>query len=65
MKGIGIGAPGSDRNPTWRLFSKMQFWKMTPTIAKKINDKLSIGGSLNIDYQEVQLQQLFVVQVEK
>ncbi|VAX15851.1 hypothetical protein MNBD_NITROSPINAE02-1257 [hydrothermal vent metagenome] len=60
MKGIGIGAPGADRNPTWRLFSKMQFWKMTPTIAKKINDQFSIAGSININYQEVQLQQSVV-----
>lgn len=44
---------------TARLFSQMQFWKLTPTIAKKFSDKLSVGFSLNIDYEQIDLQQNF------
>jgi len=46
-------------NLTSRQFSQMQFWKMAPTIAKKVNDKLSVALSLNVDYQQVQLQSTY------
>jgi long-chain fatty acid transport protein len=60
---IGVTAGmGADFGPmsagvmgTTRQFSQMQFWKMAPTIAKKINDQLSVALSINIDYQAVQL----------
>ncbi len=43
-----------------RFFTQMQFWQLTPTIAKKFNEQFSAGFSLNIDYQQVDLQQQFV-----
>lgn len=46
-------------NLTSRQFSQMQFWKMAPTIAKKVNDKLSLALSVNVDYQQVQLQSTY------
>ncbi len=36
-----------------RMYSQYQFWKMAPTLAKKFNDKLSVGLALNIDYQQM------------
>jgi long-chain fatty acid transport protein len=40
-------------------YSSIQFWKMAPTVAVNINDKLSVGGSLNMDYQSVTMVQKF------
>lgn len=38
-------------------YSAIQFWQMAPTIAWNHNDKLTLGVSLNIDYQSVSLKQ--------
>ncbi len=40
-------------------FSAIQFWKMAPTVAWNVNEKLSVGGALNLDYQSVAISQMF------
>ncbi|KJR40122.1 aromatic hydrocarbon degradation membrane protein [Candidatus Magnetoovum chiemensis] len=42
-----------------KVFSLYFFYKMSPTLAVKVNDKLSLAGSLNIDYQTMQFKQWF------
>lgn len=49
-------------NPTgfdmyWDGYSNISFWQMAPVLAKNINSRLSVGASLNIDYQSVSFQQ--------
>lgn len=44
-------------NMKWDGYSNISFWQMAPVLAKNINDKLSIGGTLNIDYQSVAFKQ--------
>jgi len=41
-------------------YSAIQFWQMAPTIAWKHNDKLTLGVSLNLDYQSVSFRQAFL-----
>ncbi len=41
-------------------YSAIQFWQMAPTIAWNHSKKLTLGVSLNIDYQSVSLKQTFV-----
>ncbi len=41
----------------WDGYSNISFWQMAPVLAKKVNKKLSIGGTLNIDYQSVAFKQ--------
>jgi long-chain fatty acid transport protein len=38
-------------------YSSIAFWQMAPTLAWNVNDQLTVGGSLNIDYQSVGFQQ--------
>ncbi len=48
--------------PTDTLFdgySSISFWQMAPVLAWNVDDKLSLGASLNIDYQSVALKQRF------
>ena len=40
-------------------YSNISFWQMAPVLAWNVDDKLSLGASLNIDYQSVALQQRF------
>jgi long-chain fatty acid transport protein len=66
MAGMGadfgpVTGPTAFGNPNVRLFSQAQFWKLTPTIAKKFSDQLSVGFSLNIDYQQYDIQQNFAL----
>jgi long-chain fatty acid transport protein len=44
-------------------YSAIQFWQMAPTLAWNVNKQLTIGGSLNIDYQSVSLKQKFTADV--
>lgn len=44
-------------------YSSIQFWQMAPTLAWNVNKQLSVGGSLNIDYQSVALKQKFSADV--
>jgi len=40
-------------------YSAIQFWKMAPTVAVNVNEKLSLGFALNLDYQSVAISQVF------
>lgn len=41
----------------WDGYSNISFWQMAPVLAKNVNDKLSVGATLNIDYQSVAFKQ--------
>lgn len=41
-------------------YSSLQFWQIAPTVAWNVDNKLSLGVSLNIDYQSVSLRQAFI-----
>ena len=57
--GMGVDYSQVEMMPgmAWDGYSNISFWQMAPTVAKKVNDKLSVGGSLNIDYQSVAFKQ--------
>ncbi|MDH5570743.1 MAG: outer membrane protein transport protein [Gammaproteobacteria bacterium] len=40
-------------------YSAIQFWQMAPTLAWNVDNSLSLGASLNIDYQSVAMKQSF------
>lgn len=44
---------GTYSDVTFNGFSAIQFWKMAPTVAVNVNEKLSVGVALNLDYQSV------------
>ena len=46
-------------NTEFNGYSNISFWQMAPVLAWNVDDKLSLGASLNIDYQSVALQQRF------
>ncbi len=41
----------------WDGYSNISFWQMAPVLAWNVDEKLSLGASLNIDYQSVALKQ--------
>ena len=41
----------------WDGYSNISFWQMAPVLAWNVDDKLSLGASLNIDYQSVAFKQ--------
>ena len=53
--GMGVDYSEVEMMPNikWDGYSNLSFWQMAPVLAKKVNDKLSVGGALNIDYQSV------------
>lgn len=51
MPGSKLGAGMQD--VTFSGYSAIQFWKMSPTVAWNVNKSLTVGASLNIDYQSV------------
>lgn len=54
------GAPaGTFSDVTFDGYSAIQFWKMAPTFAWNVNDTLSLGASVNMDYQSVTIRQAF------
>ena len=57
---LPMNAPYGDMTP-WKgnLYSQYQFWKLAPTLAKKINDQLSVGVALNVDYQQMAFKQIY------
>lgn len=43
----------------WHGYSSISFWQMAPVLAWNVDDKWSLGASLNIDYQSVAFQSRF------
>jgi long-chain fatty acid transport protein len=60
----GTSGMGVDYNSTlmqpsvyWDGYSSIAFWQMAPSLAWQASDKLSLGASINIDFQQVAFQQ--------
>jgi len=41
----------------WEGYSNISFWQMAPSLAWNVDNRLSVGASLNIDYQSVAFKQ--------
>lgn len=54
MPGAALGLP---EDVTFDGYSGIQFWKMAPTVAWNVNNALSLGVSLNLDYQSVTMRE--------
>lgn len=50
----GLGAPAY-----FDGYSSIAFWQMSPALAWQVNEKLSLGAALNVDYQMVGFKQRF------
>ena len=57
--GVDYGVTDMGGNMLWDGYSSISFWQMAPVLAWNVDDKLSLGASLNIDYQSVALKQRF------
>jgi long-chain fatty acid transport protein len=57
--GMGVDYSQIDMMPgmKWDGYSNISFWQMAPVLAKNVNDKLSVGATLNVDYQSVAFKQ--------
>ena len=57
--GMGVDYPVTDMGNglQWDGYSNISFWQMAPVLAWNVNDKLSLGATINIDYQSVSLKQ--------
>jgi long-chain fatty acid transport protein len=44
-------------NVYWEGYSNLSFWQMAPSLAWNVDNRLSVGASLNIDYQSVAFKQ--------
>jgi long-chain fatty acid transport protein len=50
--------PGTFEDVTFDGYSVIQFWKMAPAVAWNVNEQLSLGFSLNLDYQSLTMRQV-------
>ena len=41
------------------VFTSIQFWKLAPTVAWKVNEQLALGVGLDFDYQQVEIREKF------
>ena len=59
--GMGVDYAVTDMGMgmSWNGYSNISFWQMAPVLAWNVDDKLSLGASLNIDYQSVAFQSRF------
>jgi long-chain fatty acid transport protein len=55
--GVDYSQVGMMPGLKWDGYSNISFWQMAPLLAKNVNDKLSVGATLNIDYQSVAFKQ--------
>jgi long-chain fatty acid transport protein len=55
--GTDYGLTDMGPNMLFEGYSAIQFWQMAPTVAWNLNKQLTLGVSLNIDYQSVALKQ--------
>ncbi|MGK7345171.1 MAG: OmpP1/FadL family transporter [Candidatus Nitrospinota bacterium M3_3B_026] len=58
---MGVTDPSMLDMTMWKgnIYSQYQFWKLAPSIAKRINDNLTVGVALNVDYQQMGFKQKF------
>ncbi|MBI5137494.1 MAG: TonB-dependent receptor [Nitrospirae bacterium] len=54
-------SPGSapHEDVTFDGHSAIEFWKMAPTVAWNVDERLSVGAALNVDYQSLTIRQKF------
>jgi len=59
--GMGVDYAVTDMGMgmSWNGYSNISFWQMAPVLAWNVDDKLSVGASLNLDYQSVAFQSRF------
>jgi long-chain fatty acid transport protein len=57
--GVDYGVTDMGMGMSWDGYSNISFWQMAPVLAWNVDDKLSLGASLNIDYQSVAFQSRF------
>jgi long-chain fatty acid transport protein len=55
--GVDYGSTLMQPNVYWDGYSSIAFWQMAPSLAWQAAEKLSLGASVNIDFQQVALQQ--------
>lgn len=57
--GMGVDYPQTTMAPgmEWEGYSNISFWQMAPTLAWNVDERLSVGASLHIDYQQVAFKQ--------
>lgn len=57
--GMGVDYPQTAMAPgmNWEGYSNISFWQMAPSLAWNVDERLSVGASLNIDYQQVAFKQ--------
>ncbi|MBI4829595.1 MAG: outer membrane protein transport protein [Nitrospinae bacterium] len=55
------GVPGAESMTMYKanMYSQYQFWKLAPSLAKKVNEQLTLGVALNVDYQQLAVKQKF------
>jgi long-chain fatty acid transport protein len=41
------------------IYTAIQFWKMAPTVAARVTDRLALGIALNADYQSIEIKESF------
>lgn len=55
--GVDYGSTLMQPGVYWDGYSSIAFWQMAPSIAWQASEKLSLGASVNIDFQQVAFQQ--------
>jgi long-chain fatty acid transport protein len=57
--GMGVDYSSTLMQPSvyWDGYSSIAFWQMAPSLAWQASEKLSLGASINIDFQQVSFQQ--------
>lgn len=54
---VPAGAMGMNPDMYWDGYSNIMLWQMAPTLAWDVDDRLTVGASLNINYQSVAFKQ--------
>jgi long-chain fatty acid transport protein len=60
--GLGVDYDVFDAGPSLGdadIYTAIQFWKMAPTVAARVTDRLALGIALNADYQSVEIKEAF------
>src|SRR3990172_6187204 len=60
--GLGVDYDVFDAGPSLGdadIYTAIQFWKMAPTVAGRVTDRLTLGIAFNADYQSVEIKEAF------
>jgi len=58
--GVDYGSTQMQPGVYWDGYSSIAFWQMAPSLAWQVSEKLSLGASVNIDFQQVAFQQRMI-----